>query len=84
MLDKMMEAINLNRNKVYISNVVNYRPPSNRKPTEEEIERYLPYLKTRSSRPARNPDAPECYVVSYGLGHSELAHRVCNGNCHAL
>ena len=45
LLDKMMEAINLNRNKVYISNVVNYRPPSNRKPTEEEIERYLPSLK---------------------------------------
>ena len=45
LLDKMMEAINLNRNKVYISNVVNYRPPSNRKPTEEEIERYLPFLK---------------------------------------
>jgi len=44
LLDKMLQAINLNRNKVYISNVVNYRPPENRKPTEEEIERYLPYL----------------------------------------
>ena len=42
----MLESIKLNREKVYISNVVNYRPPSNRKPTEEEIERYLPYLKS--------------------------------------
>ena len=46
LLDKMLAAIQLNRTKVYISNVVNYRPPANRKPTEVEIERYLPYLKS--------------------------------------
>ena len=44
LLDKMLKAINLDRGDVYISNVVNYRPPSNRKPTSEEIERYLPFL----------------------------------------
>jgi len=44
LLDKMLAAIKLDRSKVYITNVVNYRPPSNRKPTEEEIERYFPYL----------------------------------------
>ena len=46
LLDKMLEAIQLNRTKAYISNVVNYRPPENRRPTEEEIARYLPYLRT--------------------------------------
>jgi len=46
LLDKMLYAIQLDRTKVYISNVVNYRPPGNRKPTEEEIKRYLPYLKS--------------------------------------
>ena len=45
LLDKMLEAIQLNRSKVYISNVVNYRPPANRRPTENEIARYLPYLR---------------------------------------
>ena len=44
LLDKMLLSINLDRNNVYISNVVNYRPPENRNPTEEEITRYLPYL----------------------------------------
>ena len=44
LLDKMLSAIQLNRSKVYITNVVNYRPPANRKPTEIEIARYLPYL----------------------------------------
>tara|TARA_Y100000590_G_scaffold400675_1_gene484934 strand:+ start:2667 stop:3371 length:705 start_codon:yes stop_codon:yes gene_type:complete len=45
LLDKMLESIKLNRSKVYISNVVNYRPPENRRPTEIEINRYFPYLK---------------------------------------
>ena len=45
LLDKMLASIDLDRKKVYITNVVNYRPPKNRRPTEEEIDRYLPYLK---------------------------------------
>ena len=45
LLDKMLNAINLSRRNVYITNVVNYRPPENRKPTEKEVERYLPFLK---------------------------------------
>ena len=44
LLDKMLESIKLNREYVYISNVVNFRPPNNRKPTEEEIKRYFPFL----------------------------------------
>jgi len=44
LLDKMLAAIQLDRTKVYISNVVNYRPPNNRKPTDGEIARYLPFL----------------------------------------
>ena len=44
LLDKMLEAIKLSRRNVYISNVVNFRPPMNRRPTEEEIKRYLPFL----------------------------------------
>ena len=44
LLDKMLTAIKLDRKNVYISNVVNFRPPMNRRPTEEEIARYLPFL----------------------------------------
>ena len=44
LLDKMLSAINLDRKKVYISNIVNYRPPDNRKPTDEEVKRYLPFI----------------------------------------
>ena len=45
LLDKMLAAINLDRKDVYISNIINYRPPDNRRPTEEEINRYLPLVK---------------------------------------
>jgi len=45
LLDKMLASIDLNRKNVYITNVVNYRPPENRRPTEEEIAKYMPYLK---------------------------------------
>ena len=44
LLDKMLLSINLDRDNVYISNVVNYRPPENRNPSKEEVARYLPYL----------------------------------------
>ena len=45
LLDKMLASISLDRKNVYITNVVNYRPPENRRPTEDEVARYLPYLK---------------------------------------
>ena len=44
LLDKMLSAINLDRKKVYISNIVNYRPPENRRPNSTEVERYLPFI----------------------------------------
>lgn len=44
LLDKMLDSIKLDRNNVYITNVVNYRPPENRKPDNNEINRYLPFL----------------------------------------
>ena len=44
LLDKMLAAIDLDRKKVYISNIINYRPPNNRRPTDEEIKRFLPFI----------------------------------------
>ena len=44
LLNKMLSAINLKREDVYITNVVNWRPPENRTPTDEEILEFLPFL----------------------------------------
>ena len=45
LLNKMLNAININREKIYITNVVNYRPPNNRKPEPSEINRYSVFLR---------------------------------------
>ena len=44
LLNKMLLAIKLRREDVYITNVVNWRPPDNRTPTDDEILEYLPFL----------------------------------------
>ena len=44
LLNKMLAAINLKRGNVYITNVLNYRPPNDRKPTSSEINRYSQFL----------------------------------------
>ena len=49
LLNKMLNAININRNKIYITNVVNFRPPNNRKPEKSEINRYSYYLRKHIS-----------------------------------
>ena len=49
LLNKMLSAININRQKIYITNVVNYRPPNNRKPEPAEIIRYSNFLRKHIS-----------------------------------
>jgi uracil-DNA glycosylase family 4 len=44
LLDDLLGHINLDRTKVYITNVVNYRPDKNRKPTAEEINKFKKLL----------------------------------------
>ena len=45
LLNKMLEAIQIKRKNIYITNVVNYRPPNNRKPEPSEIIRYSNYVR---------------------------------------
>jgi len=49
LLNKMLNAIKIDRSKIYITNVVNYRPPDNRKPEPDEILRYSEFLKEHIS-----------------------------------
>jgi len=45
LLNKILEAIGFRRDDVYICNILKCRPPNNRKPQPEEVERCLPYLR---------------------------------------
>jgi uracil-DNA glycosylase len=44
LLDRMLVAIGLDRTKVYIANVVPWRPPGNRTPTPQEVAICMPFL----------------------------------------
>jgi uracil-DNA glycosylase family 4 len=43
-LDSLLESVHLDRSKVYITNVVNYRPDKNRKPRTDEINLFKQIL----------------------------------------
>ena len=49
LLNKMLKSINIERKNVYITNVVNYRPPNNRKPEPVEITKYSNFLRKHIS-----------------------------------
>jgi uracil-DNA glycosylase len=44
LLDRMLAAINLDRSDAYITNILPWRPPGNRSPTDAEIAACLPFL----------------------------------------
>lgn len=58
LLDRMLEAIGLDRTRVYITNVIPWRPPGNRTPTLAEIGACLPFI-TRHIELV-NPDIMVC------------------------
>ena len=45
LLGKIIEAMGLKREDVYIANILKDRPPENRNPQEDEIKACIPYLK---------------------------------------
>ena len=44
LLDRMIASIGLDRTKVYIANVIPWRPPGNRTPTPQETQICLPFI----------------------------------------
>ena len=49
LLNKMLAAINIKRENIYITNVFNFIPPNNRKPEASEINRYSEFLREHIS-----------------------------------
>ena len=45
LLEKMLEAINIQKKNIFSSYAINFRPPEDRKPTSQEIKRYSVFLK---------------------------------------
>jgi uracil-DNA glycosylase len=71
LLDRMLAAIGLERQRnVYITNVLFWRPPGNRKPTEEEIATCLPFVWRHIAL-----DSPKVVVLCGGTATSALLGR---------
>jgi uracil-DNA glycosylase family 4 len=60
LLDRMLNSIGLDRQNVYIANVVPWRPPGNRTPTLQETQMCLPFLERQIQ--LANPE----YLVCLG------------------
>lgn len=76
LLDELLGTIGLQRSDVYISNVVKFRPPNNRDPTDEEKAACMPWLQLEISmiRPA----------VIVPLGRHALGHFFQKGSISAM
>lgn len=70
-LDELLGEANLDRESVFITNVVKCRPPSNRDPHVEELEACKHYLERQIA--AINPD------VIVTLGRFSMGHFIQNG-----
>lgn len=45
LINEELKLLGIDRNKVYVSNIVNWRPPENRTPTFEEINTFTPIIR---------------------------------------
>ena len=69
LLDRMLNAIGLDRQQVYIANVVPWRPPGNRTPTLQETQTCLPFIRRQIELAA-----PEVLVCLGGSAVQTLLH----------
>ncbi len=67
LLDKMFAAIGLAEDDLYISNIVNWRPPGNRNPTQEEVAICLPLIERHIAL-----KAPDVLIVAGGVSAQAL------------
>lgn len=73
LLDRMLAAIGLNRNSVYVANVIPWRPPGNRTPTPLETEICRPFIERQIE--LANPDV----IVTLGGPASKVLLKTTQG-----
>jgi len=70
LLDRMLGSIGLTRESAYITNVIPWRPPGNRKPTPEEVALCTPFLERHVALMQ-----PEVILMVGGLSAKTLLNR---------
>jgi len=69
LLDKMLQAIGLDRSQIYIANVIYWRPPGNRDPSPVEMAQCRPFIKRQIEL-----CAPDIIVPLGAVPARELLH----------
>ncbi len=67
LLDAMFSAIGIERDDLYVTNIVNWRPPGNRKPSDAEIEACRPFVERHVALVK-----PKVLVMAGGVSASAL------------
>lgn len=67
LLDKIFASIGLDEKTLYISNIVNWRPPGNRNPTQEEVTICLPLIERHIAL-----KAPDILILAGGVSAQSL------------
>ncbi len=70
LLDKMLASIAVDRDNAYISNVIFWRPPGNRPPTDREIAQCLPFVEKHIALVA-----PKLLVLVGGIAVKAILQR---------
>lgn len=70
LLDLMLESIGLTRETFYITNIIPWRPPGNRKPTPEEVALCVPFIERHIALVK-----PEVILMVGGLSAKTLLNR---------
>lgn len=67
LLDRIFASIGIGPDDIYISNILNWRPPGNRTPTQEEIAMCLPFIERHIAL-----KAPDILVLAGGISAQSL------------
>lgn len=67
LLDRMFASIGLGPDDIYISNILNWRPPGNRTPTQDEVDLCLPFIERHIAL-----KSPDILVLAGGISAQAL------------
>jgi DNA polymerase len=84
LLTKMIEAMGLTRDDVFIGNILKCRPPDNRRPLPEERDACMPYLKAQIAALKPRVIVALGATAAQGLLNTEVSISNLRGRWHTL
>ncbi|NLW51398.1 MAG: uracil-DNA glycosylase [Candidatus Brocadiaceae bacterium] len=83
LLDRMIAAMGMDRDEVYVSNILKCRPPGNRDPQADEVRACVPYLERQIALVRPEVICTLGLPAARALLHSELSIGALRGRWHS-